>query len=79
MMPNYILCKRATGRYCHIGYPEGLRCINCQPWNDGESFILGDSGGDEWVVFPSSLRTGDSHAPSATVYPKTGFAYKKVT
>jgi hypothetical protein len=81
MMPNYTFCQNVSGRYFYCGYPEGMRLINRTGFNTGDSFVLGDSGGDEWVVFPyHTVNAVDPYQATWTnVYPEYGIAYKKVT
>jgi hypothetical protein len=77
MMPMYIMCKRASTRYSYLGYIEGLRIINCLPYDVGETFILGDTGGEEWHVFPAHQKGPDPDDPDCFLNPAAGFAVKK--
>jgi hypothetical protein len=77
MCPAYILSKLATGRYCYLGYPEGVRFINRTQYNPGDSFVLGDTGGDEWVVFPAHQIGPDPDYPDCDLWNEVGFAFRK--
>jgi hypothetical protein len=78
MMPVYIMSKLASGRYCYLGHPEGIRLVNRSLYATGESVVLGGSGGDEWLVFPAHQIGPDvTHPTVANLYNQIGFAYKK--
>ena len=78
MMPLYVMSLLASGRYCYLGYPEGIRLVNRSLYAGGESLVLGGSGGDEWVIFPAHQIGPDTYLPDCTnLYNQIGFAYKK--
>ena len=79
MCPAYVFSKLDTGRYSYLGYPEGIRIINRTQYNPGDSFILGDTGGEEWVVFPAHQIGPVPNYPSCDLWNEIGFAFRKNT
>lgn len=80
MIPWHIVVKNAAARWQYIGEIEGLRVINCSAYDGGETFVLGDTGGDTWMVFPQHRKSADTYALGlSTVYNyESGVAIKVV-
>jgi hypothetical protein len=70
MAPVYLLTRRSDDNFSLLGWPEGLRNLNCTMYSPGEEVVFGS---DTWLVF---------HADSMDDAPTNmyvGFAFKKVT
>lgn len=69
MAPIYLLGLRSDDNYTLLGWPEGLRFLNCTMYSPGEEVTFGS---DTWLIF---------HADSMDDTPANmycGFAFKKV-
>lgn len=80
MIPWHIVIKNAASRWQYVGEVEGLRVINCTPYAGGETFVLGATGGDTWMVFPQHRKSADTYPLGlSTVYNfESGVAIKVV-
>ena len=80
MIPWHIVIKNAVSRWQYVGEVEGLRVINCTPYAGGETFVLGATGGDTWMVFPQHRKSADTYPSGlSTVYNfESGVAIKVV-
>lgn len=78
MIPWHICVKNDASRWQYVGEVEGLRVINCTPFSAAETFVLGDTGGDTWMVFPAHRKSADPYSPTHVFWPESGFAIKVV-
>jgi hypothetical protein len=62
----------AGGYYRYIGEPNGLRCVNIDPFQAAEEFTIAS---DTWKVFPIVKKGVTTSQESSSYF---GFAYKKV-
>jgi hypothetical protein len=70
MAPIYLLGLRSDDNHSLLGWPEGLRFLNCALYSPGEEVVFGS---DTWMIF---------HADSMDDTPSNmycGYAFKKVT
>jgi hypothetical protein len=68
MCPIYVLLERSDSNYSLIGWPEGVRFLNCTNYDPAEEVVYGD---ETWMVF---------HADSQEAAPLNmycGFAFLK--
>jgi len=67
LCPLYLMIKRSSGRYSHVGYPSGIRFVNILQ-HDAEDEI--SYGTDIWKLFPA-----DKKDPTYDPYYYAGFAH----
>jgi hypothetical protein len=68
MCPIYTFLKRSDNNFSLLGWPEGVRFLNCTNYSAAEEITY---GGETWMVF---------HADSQEEAPKNmycGFAFLK--
>jgi hypothetical protein len=79
LQPIHCFVQKASTRWVYTGLVEGIRVLNRSYFSDSESIIYGDSGGDEWVIFPNhQSNETDPWRATMNVYTPWGLAYKKV-
>ena len=68
--PIYVLGKRSDANYSLLGWPAGVRFLNCTKYSAGQEVIYGS---DTWKIFHADSLQG----ASSNLY--CGFAFKKET
>ena len=66
--PIYVLGKRSDANYSLLGWPAGVRFLNCTNYSAGQEVIYGS---DTWKIFHADSLNGDS----SNLY--CGFAFLK--